>query len=132
MKRNILVRYMILIAVLVIFAGAAWMLTNTQEAPKQDAVLAWHSGEEAPASVRLTSEKNAVFLQHRDGESAVPVPCADAETAGAASYMSRESAVSMPCVSGETAGARAECGQSPGLEADAGWICGCMMEGGPV
>lgn len=40
MNRKFILRYLILIAILVICAGVAWYLTNASQAPAEDAVLA--------------------------------------------------------------------------------------------
>lgn len=40
LNRKFILRYLILTAILVICAGAAWFLTNTARVPSEDAVLA--------------------------------------------------------------------------------------------
>lgn len=44
MKPDMMKRYLILLAVLVICAGAAWYLVNASDQPAEDAVLAYGKG----------------------------------------------------------------------------------------
>ena len=44
MERKVLIRYLVLIGILIICAGAAWFITNSQEV-HEDAVLACVCGE---------------------------------------------------------------------------------------
>lgn len=46
LNRKFILRYLILAAVLVVCAGAAWYLTNASKVPSEDAVLAWASERE--------------------------------------------------------------------------------------
>lgn len=43
LNRKFILRYLILAAILVVCAGAAWYLTNASRVPSEDAVLAWLS-----------------------------------------------------------------------------------------
>ncbi len=46
MERNMLKRYLILVAVLILCAGAAWLVTNGAHDPHENAVLAYKNTEE--------------------------------------------------------------------------------------
>lgn len=46
MEKKILTRYLILVVVLIVCAGAAWLISEQPGRPQGDAVLAWSEEDE--------------------------------------------------------------------------------------
>lgn len=67
MERKVLIRYLILIGILIICAGAAWFITNSQEV-HEDAVLACVYGE-AALTAQVPLEDTDCLLSRTDNPS---------------------------------------------------------------
>lgn len=70
MEKKILVRYLILVTVLVICAGAAWMISEMPGKPQGDAVLAWSDSLEDVQEDDSEAEENVMRTQYGEKEAA--------------------------------------------------------------
>lgn len=77
MKPDMMKRYLILLAVLVICAGAAWYLVNASDQPAEDAVLAYGKGARtAKQAVCARSDLNAVLAYGKGAGTVKQAVCA--------------------------------------------------------